>query len=386
MAYRILSLDGGGAWALVEVKALIALFGADVTGHEVLRKFDAVAANSGGAIVLAGLLENLSLGALLDLFMAAGNRRSIFSPTDSVGSRIVNRAFGVGPKYAAARKLPALRALLPQAGDKAVLGITAGLAGPGGADVAVAIAAFDYDVNRAVFFRAVPMPAPGIGVACPGQTTLAEAVHASSNAPVNYFDAPACVVADRYWDGAVGGFNNPVLAAVTDALASGVAAADMCVLSIGTGTVRLPPGGKGARTSAFLTPWQESDLLNDVTKMGTAILDDPPDSASFMAHIVLGERGLPRDAVSRVVRVSPLIAPVKGAAPAGMSVAAFSYLCGIGLDAVADKQVAAIAGYADAWLAGSAPNEMIHDNLAGVEIGYATFGAAVRAWAALTGG
>ncbi len=34
MAYRILSLDGG-AWALIEVRALIALYDAGTTGHEV---------------------------------------------------------------------------------------------------------------------------------------------------------------------------------------------------------------------------------------------------------------------------------------------------------------------------------------------------------------
>ena len=33
MAFRILSLDGGGVWAVVQVKALIKLYGADTTGH-----------------------------------------------------------------------------------------------------------------------------------------------------------------------------------------------------------------------------------------------------------------------------------------------------------------------------------------------------------------
>ena len=50
--FRILSLDGGGSWALIEVKALIALYGAGATGHEVLSHFDLAAANSGGSIVL----------------------------------------------------------------------------------------------------------------------------------------------------------------------------------------------------------------------------------------------------------------------------------------------------------------------------------------------
>ena len=47
MPYRILTLDGGGAWALIEVKALIDLFGGATRGNEVLAAFDLVAANSG---------------------------------------------------------------------------------------------------------------------------------------------------------------------------------------------------------------------------------------------------------------------------------------------------------------------------------------------------
>jgi uncharacterized protein len=54
MSYRILSLDGGGTWALIQVKALIALYpgGAATPGLTVLNDFDLVAANSGGSIVL----------------------------------------------------------------------------------------------------------------------------------------------------------------------------------------------------------------------------------------------------------------------------------------------------------------------------------------------
>jgi hypothetical protein len=49
--YRILSLDGGGSWALIQVKALIELFGPDKPGREILQDFDLVAANSGGSIL-----------------------------------------------------------------------------------------------------------------------------------------------------------------------------------------------------------------------------------------------------------------------------------------------------------------------------------------------
>ena len=40
MGYRILSMDGGGSWALIEVRALIELYSESTTGHEVLADFD----------------------------------------------------------------------------------------------------------------------------------------------------------------------------------------------------------------------------------------------------------------------------------------------------------------------------------------------------------
>ena len=66
MSYRILSLDGGGTWALIQIKALMALYGKSASGRSVLQEFDLVAANSGGSIVLGGLVEGRPLGELLD--------------------------------------------------------------------------------------------------------------------------------------------------------------------------------------------------------------------------------------------------------------------------------------------------------------------------------
>src|SRR5882724_9618748 len=99
MNYRILTLDGGGAWALIEVRALIALYGKDTKGHAVLSDFDMVAANSGGS---------LTLGELLGYFEDEKKRRSIFSPTTSLGDWALQRLTGLGPKYSAEGKLPAL--------------------------------------------------------------------------------------------------------------------------------------------------------------------------------------------------------------------------------------------------------------------------------------
>ena len=112
MIYRILSLDGGGAWALIQVKTLMALFGGNASGHDVLASFDLVAANSGGSLTLAGLAENKRLSEILDMFRDETKRRSIFSPTRSLWQPLY-KLIGLGPKYSAAAKLPAIRKLLP---------------------------------------------------------------------------------------------------------------------------------------------------------------------------------------------------------------------------------------------------------------------------------
>src|SRR5215467_16317599 len=70
--YRILCLDGGGRWSLISVMALQAIFGERAKGHDILKSFDLVAANSGGSIVLGGLIENKSLSELLDSFTTSG--------------------------------------------------------------------------------------------------------------------------------------------------------------------------------------------------------------------------------------------------------------------------------------------------------------------------
>jgi len=44
VTHKILSLDGGGSWALIQAKVLHNMYG-DITGHELLRKFDMAIAN-----------------------------------------------------------------------------------------------------------------------------------------------------------------------------------------------------------------------------------------------------------------------------------------------------------------------------------------------------
>ncbi len=104
--YRVLSLDGGGPWSVIQAMALIDLYGANATGQDVLRDFDLVAANSGGSIVLGCLVEDLTLGSIRDLFLKETMRRAIFSKTDSFFYRVLQASSTLGRSTARRKNCP----------------------------------------------------------------------------------------------------------------------------------------------------------------------------------------------------------------------------------------------------------------------------------------
>jgi hypothetical protein len=394
MNYRILSLDGGGTWALIQLKALIALYSEQTPGHTVLEDFDLVAANSGGSIVLGGLVEDLTLGDILDFFQDQTMRESIFSPTHSFGDRALHDLTGLGPKYSEENKLPALENVLPKTGTVPLVNSAASVRRPGSnADVHLLIVGFDYDRNRATFFRSSTASGPAWGTGETADVTLAEAIHASTNAPVNYFDAPASFPGrpGRYWDGAISGCNNPVLAGVTEAIAKSQDPLNLAVLSIGTASVALPWQQPGQPPSPYVPQIVDPGFVTDLRKLATSILDDPPDIATFLAHVMTGSGlGLNKPpADSRIVRMNPLISPVMRArawsAPGSMSAAQFTYLAKLDMDAVQQAEVNAISNYGDLWVQSVAPNQPIRmngDTLVS-ELGQSSFQDAVAAWNAL---
>jgi hypothetical protein len=288
--------------------------------------------------------------------------------------------------------LPALEMLMPQTGNKILRGINDGLAGHNGDPLRIMIVGFDYDRNRGTYFRSTPVAMPCLGVTNAADITLAEAIHASTNAPVNYFDGAAVFPERtvRYWDGGITGNNNPVLAAVTEARVIGKSAQEISALSLGTGTVQLLQGTQGQADSPYYAPWRSSGLAADINKMASSILDDPPDAASFLAHVMTLGGALPAPAVSRIVRMNPVVAPVEIDGqlrpPGSMTVAQFQYLCNLGMDALTQTEVNAISTYAELWLSGQAPNQLIHTDGGTplpMTIGYGSFSAALAAWEAI---
>jgi len=166
---------------------------------------------------------------------------------------------------------------------------------------------------------------------------------------------------------------------------------EIAALSIGTGTVAWPWRQPGDEPSPFLAQPTKQGLVADLKKIAASILDDPPDFATFLSHVVTGAaRGLPAPLKSRIVRMNPLISPVKNEAgawvpPRGMTEAQFLDLAALDFDAVEPDEVEAIADYDSLWRANQAPNQPVRmngDTLA-CEIGDPWFADAVAHWRAL---
>jgi uncharacterized protein len=395
MTYKILSLDGGGTWAMLEAMALKELYG-DVPGRQILSDFDLAVANSGGSIVLAGLIENMPPSQIISLFNDQANREQIFVRVPFLESLLSH--IPIFPRYSASAKLTGLSALFGATGDTSLKDFPADPTWPKGPNVnpvKILITGFDYDALRATFFRSydIVQSAAAAATATASETHLVCAVHASSNAPVTFFDAPALFDNSRYWDGAMAGFNNPLMAGVIDLIASGASASEIAVLSIGTGTVKLlPPDAPGVADANLKQTVATQNVINDLGKAAGCINDDPPDNASYSAHVILGAaRNADLSAMGAVVRLSPVVRPVLRAdnvwvVPDGLTPTQFDGLAALAMDAVEQDQVALIQALGEAWIAGTAPNapiRMVSSTLAG-EPGDDTFAAGKARWQVLS--
>jgi len=364
-AKRILTLDGGGAWALIEVQALIALYGAPARGHDVLAEFDLAASNSGGSLVLGGLLMDIPLLDLAALFLNEANRKLIFA------------AGGVFPgRYRASGKLSGLRAILGTA-DRPIADWTPGAGNRGQRLPHLLICAYDVARQCGHLFRS-DLSAPAASFEPTRTATLAEAIHASSNAPILYFDDVARTADGRaYWDGAIAGWNCPAAIAAAEALAYGWAPSDIALLSLGTAHVLEKE--QAVRPPSTDLGFQLSRLKTEVGWLLGAILKEPAGGAPLSAHILLGgtlppPRGAPVTD-GPVVRMNPMPAPGD---------ADYAKLAALDMDAVAAADVALIGRLATDWLANRIRNEPVRMNAAAtLEIGQARASDAVQAWGRL---
>ncbi|MBA4097516.1 MAG: patatin [Rhodospirillum sp.] len=403
--YNILSLDGGGSWAIIQVMTLQKLYGDEAPGSHVLKNFDLVVANSGGSIVAAALFLDMKLSAIRALFESRAERRKLFVALPF--GKIATLA-GLGPRYETAAKLAGLRAVfgadsaitLDQAAER--------INKLNKKRSELVIVGYQYDRDRAKFFRSNPSSlASGSGSSA--TVTLAEAVHASTNAPINYFEEPARVrIGDRdilFWDGGVTGFNNPVLAGLTEAKANGIASAEIHVLSLGTGNTFLPlADARSVEYRFLLAQPKEPNPATDIQKLATSVLADPPDSATFMAHVMLDGK-TSSDAAKPVtngpvVRLNPLIQPVlasrdgrdywilprmvrgpdhkwgqfpREAQPA-LDDDRFEALVEMDMDATEDREVSLIRRFAEEWMADHIPNQPVRaDGRLDCQIGHRWF-------------
>ena len=387
MVHRILSLDGGGAWAMLQAIALKDLFG-DIPGRQILAKFDMAVANSGGSIVLGGLVENMAPSQIINLFDDQANRQAIFVSVPFLENLLSH--IPIFPKYSTAGKLAGLTRLFGTTGGQFLSSFNgAGWAqSPNGQDVKILIVALDYDSMRARFFRSYGTPHGATADDVP----LVEAVHASSDAPVEFFNAPTQWNAQRYWDGAMAGLNNPLLAGIIDLMSDGFPATEIVVLSLGTGTIKLAPSTVVPAAPAALTqPPTASGTLNDLQKAAGCITDDPPDMATFSAHVILASaEGADPTQLGRVVRLSPVVRPVltDGAwvVPPGLTADQFQQLTQLGMDAVQQTQVDLLTALGTSWLADGARNQPIRmssDDLSS-SLGEDLYSAAKARWATLS--
>lgn len=255
--HKILSLDGGGSWAILQVLALQEIFnrkypGKRILGHEVLRHFDLVIANSGGSMVLAALACNWTFNEIIDLFEKEEIRKDIFKklnfrqryfPTNFM------HFFGiksVGTRYSTTEKRATLSKIL-KIDNKIKLDTIKLSELPkiiGKESLEIIVTTFDIINKRAKFFRSNKFSKARAeiiaGVDNFDEVSLVEAIHGASNAPVNYFDFPAVFSPEKtynrfyLWDGALGGFNNPVMAGLTEVFANGIEKDNIHILSIGT--------------------------------------------------------------------------------------------------------------------------------------------------------
>ena len=370
--YNILSLDGGGSWAILQLLTLKEKYGNE-NGHEILNHFDFVIANSGGSIILAALSENWSISKALSLFDDGNMRKAIFSrnsfkerffPVDYI--RLVS---SFGPKYSTKRKGEAFRRLFPKI-DKLQMSELPEFIGK--KSLRLAVSTYDAINNRAKFFRSYKISENENF----DSVRLTQAIHGSSNAPVQYFDFPARFKAKQsgifyeLWDGALGGINNPVVAGIIETFKLGIDLNEIKVVSLGNGNKLMSVEDKERfyqvkqitikERMKKLFLWRLKFQLDyfklTVLNQAKTILYEPPDWANYVAMMFLikSKEDVLKD---RFIRLSPMIHIDKNAQVD--TVELLKKLYQLDMDLTSDTDITLIKECFEYWKSGKIKNQPI---------------------------
>lgn len=405
--HRILSLDGGGSWALLQSMALKAIYKDTSVGTrcgDILSQFHLIVANSGGSLMLAAMIEFIDedIDFVTNIFLNDESRSKVFSPLKwyerKNGLEILASILKFGPKYKASRKHKGLESILDKTSELPLWRLN---------EIRpempknIVICGFDYDRKRAYFFR-TNQDSKSKSNPTKYEYTLADAVHASSNAPVMFFDEPARVkIAEKehqLWDGAVGGNNNPVLIGITEALAeldgAERSAESLCVLSIGTANNMLPIRGftkvNKSQNPALIQEIETANFKGSIKNMATSITSEPPEAANYMAHMFLGGKA-DEGSQPAIIRLNPLIQPKlsndrkQWVFPPGLhkdDYQDFIKLIDLEMDATEPHEVNQIRKLGNWWIEDKIVNQPIRIDLSDLScnIGHVNFSSAKAEW------
>lgn len=373
--YKILSLDGGGSWAIIQLLTLKERFKdefPELKGHDILKKFDLVIANSGGSIVLAALAENWTIDEALLLFEKEEIREQIFSKNsfaEMYWPVWVTQKFGFGPKYSTKRKGEAFKSLFKKV-DKLQMDKLPSFIGK--QSLKIVVCTYDSINNKAKFFKSYGEESEVIET-----VRLTQAINGSSNAPIQYFDFPARFKAKgtnvfyELWDGALGGFNNPVVAGIIEAFNMGVAISDIQVISIGTGNKLMSKRAKdrffqvrSITTKERSKKWnfrrykfQWEFFMSTVLNQAKTILYEPPDWANYVGYKFL-QKSNSENLDIRFIRLSPLIYEADGLDTE--TVQLLDELFELDMDLTTDNQIGLLKECFRFWVSGKIKNQPIN--------------------------
>lgn len=203
---------------------------------------------------------------------------------------------------------------------------------------------------------------------------LTQAIHGSSNAPLAYFDFPARFKAKEselfyeLWDGALGGFNNPLVAGLLEVADIGIPLKDVQIVSIGTGNKTMSQKEKERfyqlkqitirerRIKWKFWRWKYQFLFFQKVLLNQAktILFQPPDWANYVSLKLLSIGGI-ENAAARIVRLSPMLHSDSNTHPAVLAL--LDKLYNLDMDLTSDGDMELILRCFDEWKQGKIRNQ-----------------------------